>query len=389
MDGIPHLESRLRCWLFASRFQLRVDALRPVSLSLLSLSLSLSFILMLLCPQQLDTLLFACEQVKKSPSFLKMLEIILAVGNYVNGKTFRGNCWGFKIESLNKLKDTRANTGGLTMLSYLAEYCLQSQLPTLTSSDLQRELAHVMDAAHISLVAVREDFESVNALYKLCESLASDGANTDAPLKKLLSDFVAATRATMSALAACVDELKSALQSVAKFYVEDERSFNPEVFFAHIATFCVDFERATTEMVGKQEQDKKKQMAASMAAAAAAARQQQPLASASRPAPPSIPVSPPPKPTTTTTSSTEPPVVGGGVREERGMMDSVIRQLGQASMLAELRANRNTVRMSRTLDPRRMTRRMHLQQMSTISAEWINNSATKSPASAATTSSSS
>ena len=52
----------------------------------------------------------ALKSVKGSESFSQLLKIVLAVGNYMNGGSFRGGAAGFKLDALNKLVDVRSTT---------------------------------------------------------------------------------------------------------------------------------------------------------------------------------------------------------------------------------------------------------------------------------------
>jgi hypothetical protein len=52
----------------------------------------------------------ALKNVKESNSFAQLLKIVLAVGNYMNGGSFRGGAAGFKLDALNKLVDVRSTT---------------------------------------------------------------------------------------------------------------------------------------------------------------------------------------------------------------------------------------------------------------------------------------
>ena len=49
-------------------------------------------------------MLEACEEVQKSKKFRGVLEVVLAVGNYINGGTHRGAAYGFKLDALTKLQ---------------------------------------------------------------------------------------------------------------------------------------------------------------------------------------------------------------------------------------------------------------------------------------------
>ena len=52
----------------------------------------------------------ALKDLKESKNFAELLKIILAVGNYMNGGSFRGGAAGFKLDALNKLADVRSTT---------------------------------------------------------------------------------------------------------------------------------------------------------------------------------------------------------------------------------------------------------------------------------------
>ena len=51
----------------------------------------------------------AAEDVKKSKSFLSVLEIVMTVGNHMNGSSTRGEAHGFKLDALGKLTTIKAN----------------------------------------------------------------------------------------------------------------------------------------------------------------------------------------------------------------------------------------------------------------------------------------
>lgn len=48
------------------------------------------------------------EEVFRSKALKQLLEVVLAFGNYMN-KGQRGNAYGFKISSLNKIADTKSS----------------------------------------------------------------------------------------------------------------------------------------------------------------------------------------------------------------------------------------------------------------------------------------
>ena len=63
--------------------------------------------------------LFGCRECVSSQRLRKVLEVVLAFGNFMN-RGNRGNAFGFKLASLNKMTDTKSSTDkDITLLHYL------------------------------------------------------------------------------------------------------------------------------------------------------------------------------------------------------------------------------------------------------------------------------
>lgn len=63
----------------------------------------------------------ASREVARSRRLKKLLEIVLALGNYMN-KGARGNAFGFRLSSLNRLADTKSSSvRGTTLLHYIVD----------------------------------------------------------------------------------------------------------------------------------------------------------------------------------------------------------------------------------------------------------------------------
>ena len=66
-----------------------------------------------------EDVLFGCREVVSSQKLRKVLEVVLAFGNFMN-RGNRGNAFGFKLASLNRISDTKSSTDkDITLLHYL------------------------------------------------------------------------------------------------------------------------------------------------------------------------------------------------------------------------------------------------------------------------------
>ncbi|TNN59937.1 Protein diaphanous 3 [Liparis tanakae] len=101
MSSVKRLRPRLSHILFRLQFEEQVNNLRPDILAV-------------------DA---ACNEVRKSRSFGRLLELVLLLGNYMNAGSRNAQSYGFDLSSLCKLKDTKSADQKTTLLHFLAEVC--------------------------------------------------------------------------------------------------------------------------------------------------------------------------------------------------------------------------------------------------------------------------
>lgn len=70
---------------------------------------------------QLKTVVDICDQVINNASLKEFLALILQFGNYLNAGSYAGNAAGFKLNTLPKLLDMRANKPRVTCLHYVVD----------------------------------------------------------------------------------------------------------------------------------------------------------------------------------------------------------------------------------------------------------------------------
>ncbi|XP_021730826.1 formin-like protein 3 isoform X1 [Chenopodium quinoa] len=73
------------------------------------------------------TLEVACDDLKKSRLFLKLLEAVLKTGNRMNDGTYRGGAQAFKLDTLLKLADVKGTDGKTTLLHFVVQEIIRSE----------------------------------------------------------------------------------------------------------------------------------------------------------------------------------------------------------------------------------------------------------------------
>lgn len=59
---------------------------------------------------EINSMYYAAKEIKESREWLDVLKVILELGNALNHGTFRAGAWGFKIDALTKLGETKSDS---------------------------------------------------------------------------------------------------------------------------------------------------------------------------------------------------------------------------------------------------------------------------------------
>ncbi|KAJ2808628.1 hypothetical protein H4R20_000762 [Coemansia guatemalensis] len=96
----------------------------------------------------------AAHAVATSRHFPQVLEVVLSIGNFMNGSGFRGGAFGFKIASLNRLMDTKAEDNKTTLLHFVAATVEESFPDAL---EFLEELKPVDSGCRVSYTEMRAE----------------------------------------------------------------------------------------------------------------------------------------------------------------------------------------------------------------------------------------
>ncbi|KAL1258025.1 hypothetical protein QQF64_011269, partial [Cirrhinus molitorella] len=132
MSRIDHYQQRLKSLFFKKKFAERLAEIKP----------------------KVEAILCASREVMRSKRLTQVLEVVLAFGNFMN-KGQRGNAYGFKVSSLNKIIDTKSSIDrNITMLHYLI-MIFEKNYPDILS--IQQDLATVPEAAKVNLAELEKE----------------------------------------------------------------------------------------------------------------------------------------------------------------------------------------------------------------------------------------
>lgn len=108
----------------------------------------------------------ACEEIRDSKKFAKLLELVLLVGNYLNSGTKNAQAVGFEISYLPKLTSTKDAENKTTLLHYLVDIIEEKFEEVLAFSE---EVAHVDRASRVSMDTIQKTLKQMDSSVKNLE----------------------------------------------------------------------------------------------------------------------------------------------------------------------------------------------------------------------------
>uniref|UniRef100_A0A8C8DYC9 Diaphanous-related formin 2 n=1 Tax=Oryzias sinensis TaxID=183150 RepID=A0A8C8DYC9_9TELE len=235
MSSVKLLRPRLNGILFKLTFEEQVSNIRP----------------------DIMNVTFACEEVKKSDSFSKFLELVLLVGNYMNAGSRNAQTFGFNISFLCKLRDTKSISHSTTLLHFLAEKCEDSYPEIMRFPD---ELEHVESASKVSAEILKGSLTSMERHIQRLENDIENFPKTDDEQDKFvdkMSGFSKHAREQYEKLSTMHKNMQKLYESIGSYFAFDPHSVSVEDFFGELANFRMLFMEAVKENHKKREVEEK------------------------------------------------------------------------------------------------------------------------------------
>ncbi|XP_053538067.1 protein diaphanous homolog 2 isoform X3 [Ictalurus punctatus] len=235
MSSVKLLRPRLNGILFKLTFEEQVNNIRP----------------------DIMNVTFACEEVKKSESFSKLLELVLLVGNYMNAGSRNAQTFGFNISFLCKLRDTKSTDQNTTLMHFLAEKCEEMYPQILKFPD---ELEHVENASKVSAQTLKASLDSMECQIQRLENDIQNFPKTDDKQDKFvekMSGFSKHSREQYEKLSTMHRNMQKLYETLGSYFAFDPHSISIEDFFGDLANFCTHFMEAVKENHKKREMEEK------------------------------------------------------------------------------------------------------------------------------------
>ncbi|EOB02994.1 Protein diaphanous-like protein 2, partial [Anas platyrhynchos] len=236
MSSVKMLRSRLNGILFRLMFEEHVNNIKP----------------------DIMAVTMACEELKKSESFSRLLELVLFLGNYMNSGSRNAQSLGFNISFLCKIRDTKSTDQKTTLLHFLAEICEENYRDILKFPD---ELQHVESASKVSAQTLKSNLDSMNQQIQRLENDIENFPKTqdehDKFVEKMSISFAESAREQYEKLSNMHNNMTKLYENLGEYFSFDPKAVSIEEFFGDLSNFRTLFLEALKENNKRREMEEK------------------------------------------------------------------------------------------------------------------------------------
>ncbi|XP_054364596.1 protein diaphanous homolog 2 isoform X8 [Mirounga angustirostris] len=235
MSSVKMLQPRLENILFKLTFEEHVNNIKP---SIIAVTL-------------------ACEELKKSESFNRLLELVLLVGNYMNSGSRNAQSLGFKINFLCKIRDTKSADQKTTLLHFIAEICEEKYRDILKFPE---ELEHVESASKVSAQILKSNLTAMEQqiinLERDIKKFPETENQHDKFVEKMTS-FTKSARDQYEKLFTMHNNMLKLYENLGEYFIFDSKTVSIEEFFGDLSNFRTLFLEAVKENNKRKEMEEK------------------------------------------------------------------------------------------------------------------------------------
>ncbi|XP_015343172.1 LOW QUALITY PROTEIN: disheveled-associated activator of morphogenesis 2 [Marmota marmota marmota] len=245
MSRIDHYQQRLQALFFKKKFQDRLTEAKP----------------------KVEAILLASRELTRSKRLKQMLEVVLAIGNFMN-KGQRGGAYGFRVASLNKIADTKSSIDrNISLLHYLI-MILEKHFPDILN--MPSELQHLPEAAKVNLAELEKEVSNLRRGLRAVEvELEYQRRQVREPNDKfvpVMSDFITVSSFSFSELEDQLNEARDKFAKALMHFGEHDSKMQPDEFFGIFDTFLQSFSEARQDLEAmrrrKEEEERRARMEA-------------------------------------------------------------------------------------------------------------------------------
>ncbi|VDL84553.1 unnamed protein product [Nippostrongylus brasiliensis] len=193
----------------------------------------------------------ASKCAREATMFHRVLEVILAFGNYMNSGR-KGSVYGFRLASLDSLAIMKSPSDRSLTLLHMVVDSIEKSFPDLMK--FGEQLKFIDKASGVQWDSVLSDMKELETGFEMArKERALKGENCPAPL----ADFLNTHDERMKQLQEHAKLAVKTYETCIEFYGESARTMPPNDFFSKLSKFTVNFNRCKQENDAKAAAEKR------------------------------------------------------------------------------------------------------------------------------------
>ncbi|XP_067119071.1 formin-like isoform X4 [Centruroides vittatus] len=217
---------------------------------------------------KLNNFRMTCEFMLTSRSLQDVLNIILTLGNYMNGGSkSRGQADGFGLEILQRLKDIRSKDNTLTLLHYIVKIYVKLYNKDTNIDNLKLPVPEPSDVERASLLYFEEisaELKRIHSQMKGCEQrvekiVRSSEESHHQMFGNKMAEFLKKAHLEYKEQKENLEESIHRMHTLKTFYCWQSRSTKytdwPKEYFTLWIQFCYDFKDAWKKEIQRRNRD--------------------------------------------------------------------------------------------------------------------------------------
>jgi hypothetical protein len=234
--NIPLLTLKLKSWDFMRSFEVRYGALE----------------------ESVTILETARRETRGSKKLKSIMEYVLAVGNYMNGSTNRGECFGFKLDSLNKMLDVKSSADPKVTMMHWIQTQIENKMPA--AADLLNDFSQLETAPRQNVPTLQGDIGRLKGELNVVINLQKNPSLEEGKMKKALAEFVPHAETVVEKLVARMETVIKDIKELLTYFGEDPKTEADE-FFGQVAAFVLAFDKAKKDTIRRKALEEKTALA--------------------------------------------------------------------------------------------------------------------------------
>jgi hypothetical protein len=234
--NIPLLTLKLKAWDFMRSFDVRFGALE----------------------ESVTILETARRETRNSKKLKAIMEYVLAVGNYMNGSTSRGECFGFKLDSLNKMLDVKSSVDPKVTLMHFIQTQIEKRMPEC--ADLLADFTQLETAPRQNVPTLQGDLGRLKGELNIVVNLAKNPNLEEGKIKQAVLSFLPTAESSVEKLMGRMESVVAQIKELLVYFGE-ETKVEPDEFFGQIATFVLGFDKAKKDTARRKALEEKTALA--------------------------------------------------------------------------------------------------------------------------------